>query len=69
MIDLHLINTALAGLGIGTAAVVLIAAAILVIAAVARRGHAEHRIVPASAGAPAHAAVSHESEVKEPALR
>lgn len=69
MIDLHLINTALAGLGIGAAAVVLIAAAILVIAAYARRGHAEHRIVPASADVSVHAAVSQESEVREPALR
>ncbi|HEX5188166.1 MAG TPA: hypothetical protein VFW16_01400 [Streptosporangiaceae bacterium] len=69
MIDLHLINTALAGLGIGTAAVVLIAAAILVIASFARRGNAGQPIVPARAGATARAAVSNESEVKEPALR
>lgn len=69
MIDLHLINTALAGLGIGAAAVVLIVAAVLVIAAFARRGHAEHRIAPASAGASWHAAASREGEVKEPALR
>jgi hypothetical protein len=69
MIDLHLINTALAGLGIGAAAVVLVAAAILVIAALARRGHAEHPIAPASAGASSHAAVRDAGEVKEPALR
>jgi hypothetical protein len=34
MIDLHLINVALAGLGIGTGAILLIAAAIITIAAI-----------------------------------
>ncbi len=68
MIDVHVINTALARLGIGAAAVVLIAAAVLALAAFARRGRAERRIAQASAAE--HAAVSNqESGVREPALR
>jgi hypothetical protein len=67
MIDLHLINTALASVGIGAAAVVLIAVAIL--ATFARRGRSGHQIAPARPAASAHAALSQDSEIKEPALR
>jgi len=64
MIDLHLINTTLAGLGIGTVIVLVIAAAIIATAAIrphrpaARRGH------------PAAAPTStQEPALREPALR
>ncbi len=58
MIDLHLINVALAGLGTGVAAVLLIAAAILVIAAFGRRGRASHRTQLAPGSAAPTAAVT-----------
>ncbi len=64
MIDLHLINTTLAGLGIGTVIVLVVAAAIIAAAAIrphktsARRRH------------PAVAPTGHETLApKEPALR
>jgi hypothetical protein len=69
MIDLHMINAALAGLGIGAAAVVLIAGAVLAVVAFARRGHAGQPIVPASAGVFRDAADSARDEVRETALR
>ena len=65
MIDLHLINVALAGLGIGAAAVVLIAAAIGVIGAFAQRGHAAHQPQVRPASAVDHERISEPS----PALR
>jgi hypothetical protein len=74
MIDLHLINLALAGLGVGAAAVVLIAAAILTVAAFGRRSTAarQHQLAPVTAHAAESAAPSdagdHES-LREPALR
>jgi hypothetical protein len=74
MIDLHLINLALAGLGVAAAAVVLIAAAILTVAAFGRRGTAarHHQLAPVAAHAAESAAPSdagdHES-LREPALR
>ncbi len=43
MIDLHLINTALAALGIGTGVVLLIAAAVIVAGATGLRRQALHR--------------------------
>jgi hypothetical protein len=64
MIDLHLINTTLAGLGIGTVVVLVIAAAIIAAAAIrpsrpaSRRGHAA--VAPSSEQGPAR---------REPALR
>ncbi len=64
MIDLHLINTTLAGLGIGTVIVLVVAAAI--IAAVAIRPHK----IPARRGHPAVAPTGPETLApKEPALR
>jgi len=64
MIDLHLINTTLAGLGIGTVIALVIAAAIIAAAAMrphrpsARRGHPT--VAPTSTQEPA---------LREPALR
>jgi hypothetical protein len=64
MIDLHLINTTLVGLGIGTVVVLVIAAGIIAVAAMrphrpaARRGHPA--LAPTAPQAPAH---------REPALR
>lgn len=72
MIDLHLINVALAGLGAGVVAVLLIAAAIAAIAAFGRRGRVAHRGSLAPAGtAPAEAttASGQKNQVREPALR
>ena len=69
MIDLHMINTALAGLSIGTAAVVLIAGAVLAVVAFARRRDAGQPIVPASAEVSGHAADSKREQVRETALR
>ena len=69
MIDLHMINTALAGLGIGAAAVVLIAGAVLAVVAFARRGDAGQPIIQASAGVSRDAADSERGEVRETALR
>jgi hypothetical protein len=63
MIDFHLINVALTGLGIGAAAVVLIAAAILVVAAFGRRGTTAHQPQVTPAGV-----VDHE-RIGEPVLR
>ena len=80
MMDLHLINTALVGLGIGAAVIVLLAAAIIAVAAMVR-GTATGRRIAAGApttGATAHweslgsrgHARSHENlDVREPALR
>lgn len=65
MIDLHLINLALAGLGVGAAAVVLIAAAVLAIAAFGRHGRTAHQ--RQLTDAPASTA-EHES-LREAALR
>ena len=80
MIDLHLINTALAGLGIGAAVIVLLAAGAIAVAAMLRGTAAGRRIV---AGAPTTGTTaaweslgsrervhSHESlDAREPALR
>jgi hypothetical protein len=50
MIDIHLINVALAGLGIGTGAVVLLAAAVIAIAAILQHGtRVRSRKAPTSA--------------------
>ena len=65
MIDLHLINIAVASLGIGAGAVLLIAAVIIAIAALGRHGPASRRSqptvrTPAASGGPVS---------REPALR
>jgi len=69
MIDLHLINTALAALGIGAGVVLLIAAALIAVVAIGqhrsalRRGHlAVTPATPAMGHTPAQAP-------REPALR
>jgi len=72
MIDLHLINVALAGLGAGVAAVLLIAAAIYAIAVFGPRGRTARRshVAHASTGPLAATTVSdHPNQVREPALR
>ncbi len=74
MIDLHLINTALAALGIGTGVVLLIAAAVIVVGATVLRRQALHRTAPHRghpAVTPAKPAMSHASgqAPREPALR
>jgi len=51
MIDIHLINVALAGMGISAAVVVLIAAAVLTIAAIGPRRAAAQSGQPAAAAA------------------
>jgi hypothetical protein len=72
MIDLHLINVALAGLGTGVAAVLLIATAILIIAAFGRRDRVSHRsqLAPGSSTpAPSVTVGDQNAKVREPALR
>ncbi len=72
MIDLHLINVALAGLGAGVGVVLLIAAAIFAIAAIGRRGHAARRVQPVpvrAASASTGPVGSRKDQVREPALR
>jgi len=67
MIDLHLMNVALAGLGAGVAAVLLVAAVIYAVAVFGQRGRTSHRSELAHASAP-DATVS-QTQVREPALR
>lgn len=69
MIDLHLINTALAAMGISAGAAVVIAAAIIAIAAIRLRGSAQRR--DRLAGTPGGTAVSggRAAADREPALR
>jgi len=72
MIDLHLINVALAGLGVGVAAVLLIAAAIYAIAIFGPRGRASRQshAAPATTGPlAATAVIDQNDQVREPALR
>ena len=74
MIDLHLVNVTLAGLGAGVGVVLLIAAAILAIAAFGRRDQvarsSQPAPVPVSAAPIATRTVSHQDgQVREPALR
>jgi hypothetical protein len=72
MIDLHLINSALVGLGAGVAAVLLLAAAIYAIAVFGPRGRASRRneLPEAStASAASTTASEHKNQVREPALR
>jgi len=79
MIDLHLINVALAGLTISAGAAVLIAAAVLTIAAIGRRRTAARRVQMAAAparvptrveaGVPAEEGSRPGYARKEPALR
>jgi hypothetical protein len=73
MIDLHLINVALAGLGAGVAVVLLVAAAIYAVAVFGRRGSRSHRgqvtrIAPAADTAVSTTEVG-TTKVREPALR
>ena len=71
MIDLHLINVALAGLGVGAAAVLLIAAAIFAIATFGRRGRVSRptQVAPASSASVAATTVSDQkNQVREPVL-
>jgi hypothetical protein len=69
MIDLHLINVALASLGAGAAVILLIAAAIYAVA-VFGRGRRSHRNQLAHAStAPAADTTVSKTEVREPALR
>jgi len=64
MIDLHLINTTLVGLGIGTIVVLVIAAAIIAAAAIRPPRPASRRPHPAIAPASERATAR-----REPALR
>jgi len=64
MIDLHLINTTLAGLGIGTVIVLVIAAAITTVAAMRTRRPSARRSHPAVAPTSTQAPTR-----REPALR
>jgi hypothetical protein len=73
MIDLHLINVALAGLGAGVAVVLLVAAAIYAVAVFGQRGRTSHggqmtRTAPTADAAARTTEVSR-TEVREPALR
>ena len=69
MIDIHLINTTAAALGIGAAVVLLVAAAVIAIAAVRLRRPASHRRHVAVA--PKSPAIGHAATpvTREPALR
>jgi hypothetical protein len=78
MIDLHLINVALAGLGISAAAAVLLAAAVITLASVGRHrtaARAQQARVPVEgptsvrAGLPVDAGSRPEQARREPALR
>jgi hypothetical protein len=78
MIDLHVINVALAGLGTGVAAVLLIAAAILIIAVLGRRDRVSHRSqlaqgsaapAPAVTAGDQHTVADQNTRVREHALR
>lgn len=70
MIDLHLINVALAGLGAGIAGVLLIAAAIYTVAVFGQRGRQSHRGQLAHAStAPAAETIVSTTEAREPVLR
>ena len=74
MIDIHLINVALAGMGISAAVVVLIAAAVLTIAAISTRRAAARSGQPAAAGAGPTGVPTEQSSRpgqahREPALR
>jgi hypothetical protein len=78
MIDLHLINVALASLGISAVAAVLIAAAVITVAAVGRHRTAargQQAQAPAEgptsvrAGAPAGEGGRVDQALREPALR
>jgi hypothetical protein len=68
MIDLHLINVALAGLGAGVAVILLVAATIYAVAVFGRRGRRSQRGQVTRTAPTAHTAVS-QTEVREPALR
>jgi hypothetical protein len=74
MIDIHLINVALVGMGISAAIVVLIAAAVLTIAAISTRRAAARSAQPVAAGAGPIGVQTEESSRpgqarREPALR
>lgn len=66
MIDLHLINVALAGLGAGVAAVLLIAAGIYTVAVLGRRGRDSGQLTHTTPAAPASLSTT---EIREPVLR
>jgi hypothetical protein len=71
MIDLHLINVALAGLGVGVMAVLLIGAAIYAIAFFGPRGRASRgsHVTPATTGPlTATTVIDQKNQVREPAL-
>jgi hypothetical protein len=73
MIDLHLINVALAGIGAGVVAVLLIAAAIYAIAVFGPQRRASRRthLAPASTVSVAGTTTvsDQKNQVREPALR
>jgi hypothetical protein len=69
MIDLHLINVALAGLGAGVAVILVIAAAIYAVAVFGRGGRSHRNQLAHTSVAPAADATVSKTEVREPALR
>ncbi len=69
MIDLHLINTALAALGIGAGAVLLLAAALIAVAAIGQHRSALRRShLAVTAGTPTMSHTPTQAP-REPALR
>ena len=70
MVDLHLINVALATLGLSAAAVVLIAAAVITVAAIGRHRAADRaRQAVAPGRVPVEETSSPDQALREPALR